>query len=288
MSLYDPNAIKPATIRNGLAIYDIGQGDPVLVMPYPHGFTQKPVAHGPLTQLLTDLGCRVITFDPPGAFDSTRPAKVDMPEMLACAEEALDTCNVVEPVDVAAHSMGALCSLALALEKPHRVNRLILIGAPVGGMLTLWQDGGMPFCWRPWQLDFWRFNLWGLRLMRGGGSLADHKRLKKLFEFISFVDKSKVPQVIIEVGDEKRPPPLRDRWPGATRGLTYYDRLNQVSCPTLVCVGRFDPQTPVASNKRLAQGIPGARLVIFEESGHSPFIEEPERFINEVKQFLDS
>jgi pimeloyl-ACP methyl ester carboxylesterase len=37
----------------------------------------------------------------------------------------------------------------------------------------------------------------------------------------------------------------------------------------------------------LAAGIKDANLRIFEHSGHSPFIEETERFGNEISSFLE-
>jgi hypothetical protein len=57
----------------GLAIYRLGSGEPLLLIPAPHGFVAGPTAEGPLAALLTALGHTVITFDPPGAFRSARP-----------------------------------------------------------------------------------------------------------------------------------------------------------------------------------------------------------------------
>ena len=39
-------------------------------------------------------------------------------------------------------------------------------------------------------------------------------------------------------------------------------------------------------SEELASGIANARLVIFEHSGHTPFVEEPERFVRELEGFL--
>lgn len=79
----------PITINDGLAIYAVGDGEPVLLMPYPHGFSRVPAAEGTLSSILQEMGRRVISFDPPGAYRSTRPARVDLPEMLSCAQEAI-------------------------------------------------------------------------------------------------------------------------------------------------------------------------------------------------------
>jgi len=129
-----------------LALYRIGLGKPLLLMPAPHGFVAGPAAESPLARLLAALGRAVITFYPPGAFHSTRPARADLAEMLGCADEALAACGVDRPVDVVGHSMSGLCSLAFAIERPQAVQRLLLIGSVAGGPSVL-RGRGLPLCW---------------------------------------------------------------------------------------------------------------------------------------------
>jgi proline iminopeptidase len=64
------------------------------------------------------------------------------------------------------------------------------------------------------------------------------------------------------------------------------DRLHEITVPTLVTVGRHDWITPVEASEEIAAHIPNAELVIFEESGHSPDLEENERFVAVVRDFL--
>ena len=63
--------------------------------------------------------------------------------------------------------------------------------------------------------------------------------------------------------------------------------LGAVQAPTLVMVGREDWITPVSSAQTIAQLLPNAELVIFEESGHSPQTEEREKFNRVVREFVD-
>jgi proline iminopeptidase len=51
-------------------------------------------------------------------------------------------------------------------------------------------------------------------------------------------------------------------------------------------VGRHDKITPVEFSQEIANGIPQARLEIFEHSGHNPFNDEPEKFRKIVSDFL--
>lgn len=63
-------------------------------------------------------------------------------------------------------------------------------------------------------------------------------------------------------------------------------RLGEIACPVLVVVGRHDWRTPVAASQDIADNIPGSQMVVFEKSGHSPPLEEPERFQTLVRDFL--
>lgn len=64
------------------------------------------------------------------------------------------------------------------------------------------------------------------------------------------------------------------------------DRLKDIAVPTLVIGARHDWVTPVSQSELIAAGIPDNRLVIFEESGHSPFVEEQEEFVRTVREFM--
>lgn len=62
--------------------------------------------------------------------------------------------------------------------------------------------------------------------------------------------------------------------------------LPQITLPTLLCWGRHSAASDLATGEFIAQTQPNARLVVFEENGHSPFLEEPERFHQEVARFI--
>ncbi|SDQ25108.1 alpha/beta fold hydrolase [Microbacterium sp. cf332] len=71
--------------------------------------------------------------------------------------------------------------------------------------------------------------------------------------------------------------------------LKEYDlkaQLPGIGVPTLVTVGRTDWITPVSCSETIAGLIPGARLEIFEKSGHSPQIEQAEEWTSTVRDFL--
>jgi proline iminopeptidase len=65
-----------------------------------------------------------------------------------------------------------------------------------------------------------------------------------------------------------------------------FDRLDTMACPTVVLVGRHDRVTSWLEACRIAQRINGARAVIFEHSGHMPWLDEPEPFFDTVRAWL--
>ena len=64
--------------------------------------------------------------------------------------------------------------------------------------------------------------------------------------------------------------------------------LGAIRAKVLIMVGRHDYICPVALSERLHEGIPQSQLVIFEESGHLPWLEEPNAFFAELERFLIS
>jgi proline iminopeptidase len=74
---------------------------------------------------------------------------------------------------------------------------------------------------------------------------------------------------------------------GALNGWSVRARLPELTLPTLVLRGAYDLSTPAIS-KTLTDGIPHAREVVFEESSHTPVLEETERYLATVREFLYS
>jgi pimeloyl-ACP methyl ester carboxylesterase len=51
--------------------------------------------------------------------------------------------------------------------------------------------------------------------------------------------------------------------------------LPKIACPTLVMVGRQDRWSPLAQHEAIAEAVPGAELVVIEDSGHMAPVERP-------------
>jgi pimeloyl-ACP methyl ester carboxylesterase len=64
--------------------------------------------------------------------------------------------------------------------------------------------------------------------------------------------------------------------------------LGRITAKVLITVGRHDYICPLALSEHLHKGIPQSQFVIFEESGHFPWLEEPNKFFVTLNAFLSS
>ncbi len=73
---------------------------------------------------------------------------------------------------------------------------------------------------------------------------------------------------------------------GSLREWSIIDRLGEILVPTLLISGRYDQATPVVV-ETMRREIPGSKWIIFENASHMPHLEEPERFIQVLGDFLN-
>lgn len=275
--------MQPTAIIDGLAVYKAGKGVPVFLMPYPHAYTDSPMIEGSLANILVDSGRSVITFDAPGSYYSTRKPRVNLQEMLECTRVTLQYFNISSPAHFMGHSMGSLCSIAWIVENLSTVKSLVLIGAISDYKEVMKYSIHKHFKW--WQKEYWQVILQGLLTWANLASMATYKKLRNTITYASFYHKELAPLLEVEKGDSKKIQPIRMKWSWHARKIHYNNKLNKITCPVLICVGRHDPQTPVEMNKEIHEKLNNSRLVIFEESGHSPFEEEREKFIKVIENF---
>ncbi|WP_315910394.1 alpha/beta fold hydrolase [Halapricum hydrolyticum] len=67
----------------------------------------------------------------------------------------------------------------------------------------------------------------------------------------------------------------------------YRNVLSEIDVPTLVCAGADETWHSGESVKYVAELVSNAQFEIFENSGHCPMLEEPERFNRVLGNFID-
>jgi proline iminopeptidase len=70
-------------------------------------------------------------------------------------------------------------------------------------------------------------------------------------------------------------------------GIEVEDKLANVTQPVLVLAGRNDRTCSVEGAEAMAKGLPNADITIFENSGHMTYVEENEKYLHVVRNFIN-
>jgi 3-oxoadipate enol-lactonase len=243
-----------------------GTGAPLLLI---HGLGYARWGWEPVADVLAEQH-GVVLFDNRGIGESEAPPGPYSVEELACdAVAVLDTADV-EKAHVLGTSLGGMVALQLALERPTRVDRLVLACTTPGG------SGAAPM---PEQT---------VRLMAEAPTLPADVALRRFVEnaFGPNRDAALVDRIM-----EHRLATAQSQaaWMSqAAAGASFdvWERVGDVRAPTLVLTGDADNVVDPRNSELLAQQIPGARLEVFEGAGHLFFWEHPRRFVDVVTEFL--
>lgn len=238
--------------------------------------------HTYLRPWLDDLGegIRTIYLDHRGNGRSPAGRPLTEVDMATWADDVDTVCNALGLDDVVllGHSYGGFVALECALRHPDRIAGLVLCGTGTGyeaeavavglDRRNATEEQRRAFSGAPFTTDE-EFAAW----MRVAAPLYLHPAAT----------------VSLDVSA------VRFRVDALARGadvLAGWDRsadLAGLRVPALIVTGRHDFVMPVeAAAARLAAILPDATCVVFEDSGHLPFIEEPDRFAHVVRSWLHS
>lgn len=269
---------------NGAELYveviGAGAGKPVLIAHHGGGgigsYHEPKETFGPLADLF-----QVVVFDARGCGISKGDAPYSH-KAWADDVEGLRLWMGVEQVVVAGGSYGGIIALEYAVAYPDRVSAMILrdTTADKANFETLVANARKQ---DRVELNWENFDRYW------SGQVRDDADLKALWaELIPLYDFEYDPvasAIAVEAGFYRHE---SHNW-CFVHNVPNYDLkpfLPDLKIPTLVTVGRTDWVTPVSSSEVIADLIPGAKLVIFEKSGHSPQREEAALFQQTMRDFL--
>ena len=172
-------------------------------------------------------------------------------------------------------SLGAQLALAIAARHPEKVGKLLL----VAGTASFVQREGWPHGMAPAVLaDFSAAIAADAEAMLprfvGGFNRGDARAKAVTLELLRLAD---------------RRPPAATLATGLNwlRDVDLRTDATQVKAPTLLTHGAADPLMPLAAAEALTALIPGARLEVFADCAHAPFISRPDFFNERLSKFLD-
>jgi proline iminopeptidase len=73
---------------------------------------------------------------------------------------------------------------------------------------------------------------------------------------------------------------------GSMMDTDFRKDLAKLKIPTLIIAGRYDGVSTPEYNIQYKIFMPKAQFVIFENSGHNPYLEEPNKFYSLFNQFI--
>ncbi len=103
-----------------------------------------------------------------------------------------------------------------------------------------------------------------------------------------FYSPEKRDRYLAEMGDIGFAPAVAGAVSASAHTLDLNPSVAKFTFPTLVITGRYDMNVAPLNAWRMAHQIPNAQLVFFEESGHLPAYEEPEKYLTVLESFLNT
>lgn len=190
-------------------------------------------------------------------------------DFVSLVDQFMDKLGIMQ-APLVGHSMGGTVSLAVALQYPERVQKVVIIGSPITGSslaLPLKLAGYR-------QIAFVLFNMFGL--FRTGMRLASPLICKDP-RFPDMMDrdlsKTTLESFLISIASLRR----TDLRP----------QISQINVPVMGMFGDRDNIVDPRQWQVLQQCLPASRIERYSRAGHFIMLDEPKLFIQTLKDFLD-
>jgi non-heme chloroperoxidase len=254
-------------LANGPRVHYAEQGDPggepIVFLP---AYTDSWFSYSRVLPLLPPR-YHAYAVDQRGHGDSDRPACCYTVEDFAADTVAFLDVVGVGRATLVGHSGSCLVARRVAEAHPERVARLVLIGSP-RSLGDNEEELGLQAAVRalqdPVPVQF-------ARELQGG---AAHVALPEPFFERLVAESLKLPARV---------------WKSALDGLFAFDDaadLGRIAAPTLLMWGEWDRFLPREEEDDLAVAIPGARVIVYPATGHSPNWERPEMVAADLDAFM--
>jgi 3-oxoadipate enol-lactonase len=250
----------------GLYCEVAGQGEPVLFL---HGLGSSSAAWEFQRQafaseyqlIMPDIRGHGRSDKPPGPYS--------MILLAADIVSLLDTLDI-PAVHVVGLSLGGMIGFQLAVDRPERVRSLVAVNCGPEVVPSTFRE---------------RWAIWQRRVLV---NLFSMERIAQTIGARLFPepDQTELRQMAIE-GFAANDKPAYKAATGAILGWSVRQRLGEIRCPVLLMASDMD-YTPVATKERYLAEIPGAKLVVIENSRHAAPLDQPAAFNAAVGQFLAS
>jgi non-heme chloroperoxidase len=206
--------------------------------------------------------------DQRGHGDSEKPECCYTVDDFAADVDAFMEAVGVDESTLVGQSSGGLIAQRVALSYPHRVSRLVLIGAPI----SLLHNEAL------------------IELGEEMLALEDPIPPEFVREFVESTIYHPVPEEFVAgavLECLKVPARVwRDYWKGVLLAVDDTARLGEIKAPTLILWGERDDLLPREEQERRAAAIPDATLRVYPDTGHAVAGERPEWVVRDLEAFM--
>jgi 3-oxoadipate enol-lactonase len=251
----------------GECIYyeSLGEGDAVVLC---HGLGGNHACWWQVAPALAESH-RVVTWDQRGFGNSTRRTGTYGPEPAVDDLVGLLDHLGLERAQIVGQSMGGWVAMGFALRHRARARSLVLTDTLAGVFSADINDELMRA--RDDVILRLSADAIGQHLALGEEFCERRPDLAFLYQEISSMgDKPDDAEVFAMLGAMRAPP----------------EQVAELGIPVLLVVGENDRLCPSRAMQLVANMIPGSRLEVVPEAGHSPYFEQPERWVRVVGEFL--
>lgn len=260
-------------------IVDFGDGPPLLFIHGLSGCWQNWLEQIP--HFARDH--RVIAVDLPGFGQSEMPAEEISISGYADAIDALMTELGLETAQIVGNSMGGFIGAEVAIQYPARVERLVLVAAAGLSIESIRTERRKGLRHRAENVAFFSLG----HIASRSHQVALRPRLRGALLMLVAAHPTKLPGPLAAqqvLGSGK--PGFSDALEAMCR-YPLRDRLEKISCPTLIVWGDKDLLVPVKDASIFEKLIPDSRKIVYKDTGHVSMMERPARFNEDVRAFLE-
>ncbi len=249
-----------------LAYGDQGPGFPIVFL---HAFPFNRTMWQPQEQALAGR-FRIISVDLRGHGESDAPWwRYSLDQHADDVKELLSHLGITHAV-FAGLSMGGYLAFALHRRYPELIRGLVLADTRA--------EADKP------EQARWRFDL-AQRTAIGGTVVVVNEMLPKLLSPMTYAKHPTLVERVKGIMETALLPGIIGDLMALAERPDSTHLLPTIRVPTLVIVGEDDGLTTPADAKRIAQGIPGAKLVTIPLAGHMSNLEQPALFNRAVEDF---
>lgn len=256
------------TTEQGIVHYEVyGRGRPVILL---HGWLGS---WGLWQETMTYLGqyYRTYALDFWGFGESGKKRDTyRVQDFISLVDQFMNELGI-EQAPLVGHSMGGTVSLSVAIQYPQRVSKVVVVGSPIVGSslaLTLKFAGyrGIAF------LLFNMMSVFRLGMRMASPFICRDPRFSDMMDHD--LTSTTLESFLLSIASLRR----TDLRP----------KLDCVHIPAMGMYGERDIIVDPREWRTMQKGIPSARIERFRQAGHFIMLDEPEPFMQTLKDFLDS